>query len=83
MPSPSTHYGRHVTGRARFRKEVSLWNMLTLAPNFHRLVLQVEVEDRPTDRAMGEPTYRWIDAVGSDLYPLRYYRRDKGLDPII
>jgi hypothetical protein len=72
MPAPSTHYGRDVTGDARFRRG---WG--------GRLVLQVLVEDRPLDTAMGEPTYRWIDAVESDLYPLRYHRKHRGLEPLL
>lgn len=83
MPAPSTHYGRDVTGRARFRREVSLWRMLTLAADPCRLVLEVEVEDRPLDSAMGGPSYRWIDAHQGDLYALRYHRKHKGLEPLI
>ena len=72
MPAPSTHYGRDVTGKARFRQD---WR--------GKLVLEVEVKDRPLDRAMGEPSYRWIDACESDLYALRYYRKRNGLEPLI
>jgi hypothetical protein len=83
MPAPLTHYGRHVTGRARFRKQVSLWRVLTFAADPCRLVLEVEVEDRPLDSAMGEPSYRWIDAHDGDLYALRYYRNHKKLEPLL
>jgi hypothetical protein len=83
MPAPMTHYGRRVTGRARFRKRVQPSKILSLASDFHQLVLEVEVESERLDSAMGDPTTHWIDAVEGDLYPLRYHRKRKGLEPLI
>jgi hypothetical protein len=83
MPAPPTHYGPDVTGRARFRREAPVWKILTLASDPCRLVLQVEVEDKPLDRALGEPPYRWIDAEDGDLYALRYRRRHRDLEPLL
>jgi hypothetical protein len=71
MPAPSTHYGRDVTGEARFRIG---W--------FGRLILQVEVKDS-RDNALGGDTFRWIDANDHDLYALRYQRKNKKMEPLI
>ena len=72
MPAPPTHYGRDVTGEARFRT-----SLIT-----GRLVLQVQVRDS-ADAALGGDTFRWIDANQSDLYALRYHRKQKNLEPLI
>ena len=69
MPAPSTRHGRAVTGKARFRES---WT--------GKLILQVEVMD--TSSLDHEIRLSWIDADVGDLFPLRYHRKRRGLEPI-
>lgn len=74
MPAPSTPSGfpDDITGNARFRK-----NFLG------QMVLQYEVALYLGDKAMGDPPLVWRDAPSWALYHIRYWRNQKGLEPLI
>lgn len=74
MPAPSQPVGSPgtPTGDAKFRK----------GP-FGKLILQYAYRPYIGDPAMGEAPILWADAPEWALSSIRYYRKHRGLEPLI